>query len=301
MRRRGRLFRRGVSACCLFRFFVCGRIGWGGRGNRWYFLGREPMSTLAAGWNVLVIAGVLATIGVFQINAYVSSPTYQAKRQMAQAAEMVNGGHLKDGAGIYQGLVLRGTPEADNAAAAVNALLPGACQKGAPEEIPGVFSAAVAIARRAGKIEPATITDAGMKLVAARGMENPKAFVGVLDAISPLMLDPRPLQEERLALLQKWAQAEPANLEVIVPLAGLLQENGKAAEAKKLLMPVRDKLGDGEGARGGWGLFLGRRGTWMVRMRCCGRTCRSGLRGWIRRGRGLRGYRSSCGMRRFRI
>ncbi|MGN6370408.1 MAG: hypothetical protein ACTHN5_19305 [Phycisphaerae bacterium] len=246
--------------CVLFVPVLCLRAYRVARdGQRWWFLGRDSMSMVAKAWNVLVVVGILGGIGIVQMTAYMASPEYQAKQQMATAEGLVKGGHLAQGAKIYEGLVLRGTPQADAAAGAVKGLLTGGCQTAAPAEEAGVFSAAVAIARQTGKIEAGQITEVGMKLATARGGENPKAFVGVLDAIKPLVLDPRSLNEERLVLLQKWAAAEPGNLEVIVPLAGLMEEKGETGEAKKMLMPVKEKLGDGEGARV-LGLILAREG-----------------------------------------
>src|SRR2546423_3337568 len=64
-----------------------------------------------------------------------------------------------------------------------------------------------------------------------------------------------------LALLRKRAAAEPGNLEVIVPLASILEQQGQLDDAKKLLLPVKTQLGDGEGARV-LGTILARQGDY---------------------------------------
>jgi len=50
-------------------------------------------------------------------------------------------------------------------------------------------------------------------------------------------------------------------LDAVVPLAALLEKQDKLDDAKKLLLPFKDKLGDGEGARV-LGQILGRQGDY---------------------------------------
>ena len=75
------------------------------------------------------------------------------------------------------------------------------------------------------------------------------------------MIDTRSLDGQRLALLRKWAANDPNDLDAVGPLASILEQQGHAAEAKKLLLPVKDKLGDGEGA-GALGMILGHEGNY---------------------------------------
>lgn len=105
------------------------------------------------------------------------------------------------------------------------------------------------------------MADKGLKLVTARGATDPAGGLAVLDAVRPLVLDTRPLDAQRLPLLRQLAAAEPANLDVVVPLASLLDEQGQLDEAKKLLLPVKDQLGDGDGARV-LGTIFGREGNY---------------------------------------
>jgi len=89
----------------------------------------------------------------------------------------------------------------------------------------------------------------GLKLVAAKGDSDPQAGVALLDGLRPLTVDTRELDKSRLTLLRKWVAADPANLQALTALAALLEQQDQLAEAKKLLLPMKDKLGDGDGAR----------------------------------------------------
>jgi hypothetical protein len=61
--------------------------------------------------------------------------------------------------------------------------------------------------------------------------------------------------------LRAWAAAEPGDADVAIALASALEQAERLDEAKKLLLPIRAKLGDGEGARV-LGLILAREGDW---------------------------------------
>ena len=225
----------------------------------WYFLGREPLSSLAKGWNVVLAAAIAVTVGVVQYSIYTSSPSYKAKQQMAAAHSLVDQGHLAKAARIYQTLAVTDTDQADNAALAVRDLLANQCNQAPLADTAGVVASAVQVARRGHVISLPDVADRGLKLVAEKGDSDPRAGVAVLDAIRPLVIDTRPVDERRLALLRKRAASEPTNLDVIAPFASLLEQRGQLAEAKKLLVPMQDRIGNGEAARV-LGTILGREG-----------------------------------------
>jgi hypothetical protein len=174
---------------------------------------------------------------------------------MEGAAKSVADGHPAVAARAYQSLALRGQDEADNAAAALKSLVENPDARVPLGEEAGVFEAAAQVARRGrqGSLDRADVAARAMALAAARGSADPRDALAVLDAARPLMIDTRPLDAARLPLLRAWAAAEPSNLAAIVPLAAALidgpPDKAAAAQAKALLTPVRDRLGDGDGAR----------------------------------------------------
>lgn len=242
-----------VATWCISLLFVpvfclrAYRVAVASRG--WYFLGREPLSAFAKWWNVSLVTAICVVIVAVKYDAYTSSPAYKAQRQMAKAADAIKQGHLADGARIYQTLALAGQDESINATNAMKDLVANGCAQAPLNEAAGVFAAAAQVARRGDAIPAADVTQAGIKLVVAKGDADPRGGVALLDAIRPLVIDTRAIDARRLALLRKWAAADPGNLDCLTPLASLLEEQNDLAEAKKLLLPVKDRLGDGEGAR----------------------------------------------------
>jgi hypothetical protein len=215
----------------------------------WYFIGREPLSSFAKWCNIsLVTAIVVVALGI-QYDRYASSPAYKAHRQMAHAADLVKQGQLAQGANIYENLALAGADESSNATQAIEGLVNTGCASAPLGESAEVFSAAAQVARRGSTLAASDVAGAGMKLVADKGDADPRGGVAMLDAIRPLVIDTRAIDARRLALLRKWAAADPTNLDVLVPLASLLEQQNDLPGAKKFLLPVKDRLGDGEGAR----------------------------------------------------
>lgn len=252
-----------VSTWCFALIFVpvfclrAYRVADGPRG--WYFIGREPLSLFAKVWNISLIAAILFAIGLVKYEAYTSTPAYKAKQKMAEAQSLAEEGKLADAARIDQQLVVGGTPEAENAAKAIAELIDEPCLQAPLAEAAGVYAAASPVARQGRGLSTNDLADKGLKLVADRGATDPRSAVAILDTIRPLVVNAKAIDDQRLTLLRKWAAAEPKNVEAIAPLALILEGQGKAADAKKLLMPVKDQLGDGEGARA-LGLILGHEG-----------------------------------------
>ena len=254
-----------VSTLCVSLLFIpilglrAYRVARSARG--WYFLGREPLSKLARAWNLLLVLALGGMIGVWGYVAHTSSPAYRAARQMAEARELVDQGQLGRAAAIYQRLAAAGADQARNATTELGELLDKPCKQAPLSECAGVFSAAAQIARRDGAVPPADVVQKGLALVGERADSDPRGGLGVLDAIRPLTLDTRPIDARRLPLSRKWATAEPGNLDAACELASLLEQQNQLDEAKKLLLPFKTRLGDGEGARV-LGTILARQGDY---------------------------------------
>lgn len=215
----------------------------------WYFLGREPLSVFARVWNLILLLAVAGIIIGIQYSAYISSPAYKARQQMVAAQEQVKQNHLTQAARIYQNLVLANSEETSSATQALVALMDNQCPQAPLSESSGVYICAAAVARKAQTIPRADVADKALKLVKDKGDSDPPAALSMLETIRPFIVDTRPIDARRLLLLQKLAIAQPQNLEIIVPLASLLEKQNQLDQAKKLLMPLKDRLGDGEGAR----------------------------------------------------
>jgi hypothetical protein len=225
----------------------------------WYFLGREPLSTLARAWNLAIVLSVAATFGIVQYNNYLTTPGHHEAVLMQTAKSLVGQGHLAKAAGIYQSLAVAGGEESIAAAEAVKGLLDTQCPSAPLSECSGVFAAAAEIARKTTGLAGPDVASAGQKIVDARGDTDARSALAILDAVRPLVIDTSAIDNRRLALLNKWAAAEPNNLDAIVPLAAIHLERNELDAARKLLLPMKAQLGDGEGARV-LGLVLARQG-----------------------------------------
>lgn len=252
-----------VSTLCLALLFIpvlCLRAYRVARAREgWYFIGREPLSVVAKGWNLLLLGGIAAAIAAGVYSSHTSSPEYKAKQQMAAAREMADKGQLAQASKSCLTLMVANNGQRDSALALMKDMLDTRCPQAPLPEVVGVYGTAVEIARGDLGLSKSDLADKGLKLATARGGSDPAGGVALLDVIRPLVLDSRPIDAQRLPLLRRWAAADPGNLAAVVPLASLLEEQDQADEAKKLLLPLRDKLGDGEGARV-LGTILGREG-----------------------------------------
>jgi hypothetical protein len=225
----------------------------------WYFLGREPLSSFAKWWNISLLAAALTAAGVAQFENYSSTPEYRAKRQMSEANELASRGELAKAAATYKGLALQHTPQAAAAVSATEDLLQNKIDSAPLAEASAVIGAAADLSHQGFPIAAQKIVDKGLQIVASRGDRDPPGSLQILDQIRPLQNDTRAIDDRRLALLSAWSAKEPQNLDAVAPLAMLLSDKGDSAGAKKLLMPVKDNLGDGEGARV-LGMILAREG-----------------------------------------
>jgi tetratricopeptide (TPR) repeat protein len=255
-----------VTTWCLALLFVpvlalrAYRVVPGDKGG-WYFLGREPLSAFARAWNAIVLAAIAVTIGLVQYTTYTSTPAYRARQQMIAARKAVDEGKLAQAARTFQAVALGTTDQASEATTALKDLIDNRCDQAPLAEDAGVFECAAQVARRGRALSRDEVTAPATRLVSNRGATDPRAALAILDAVRPLVLDTRPIDDRRLPLLRKWAEKEPANLDAVVPLASVLESQGKLDDAKNLLMPVKDQLGDGEGARV-LGTLLARQGDY---------------------------------------
>ena len=144
----------------------------------WYFLGREPLSGAAKGWNIALLCGIVFIVAGLKYDAYVSSPSYKAHKQMASANELVKGGHLADGAKIYQTLAVAGADESDNATAAMKGLVDNGCAQAPLSESAGVFASAAQVARRGSAVPATDVAEQGLKLANDKGDSDPRGARG---------------------------------------------------------------------------------------------------------------------------
>ncbi|MFT5131444.1 MAG: hypothetical protein ACI8W8_005080, partial [Rhodothermales bacterium] len=87
----------------------------------WYFIGREPLSGFARGWNKLLFMLLFAVIGSGVWNGYMNSPEKVAERTLAEARSVQSAGDIIAAATAYKGLL--GGPQNTAAKAVLNEIL----------------------------------------------------------------------------------------------------------------------------------------------------------------------------------
>ncbi|HVT80888.1 MAG TPA: hypothetical protein VHM90_09540, partial [Phycisphaerae bacterium] len=215
----------------------------------WYFLGTEPLSLLAKTWNLSLVATVFVVCGYFGIQAYTSRPEYIAHKKMTQAADYAREGDLTQASHLYTQLILNNTHEAANAGEALKRVIDDRCGSSGGNQAAGVFTDAARLTANPHAYSSKDLITRGMQAADSLSGANPRGALALLAVLRELTLDPRDIDKVRLPLLQKWVASEPGNMEAAVDLASLLVEQDQFDDARKLLLPFKDKLGTGEGAR----------------------------------------------------
>jgi tetratricopeptide (TPR) repeat protein len=217
-------------------------------GGGWYFLGREPLSSLAKGWNAVVAALFLLGGGWLGWHLYTGTDDYKAGQVIARADAEAAAGGLPGAAAGYRDVALGTTSHAGEAAAKLSALLDGPVAQAEPAAAAAVLEAAAEVALAKPQALP-NVFDRGKSLAEARADADPRGAVKMLDAVAPFAEPPDVLTAPRRALLEKANAKHPDDVEVAGFLAAELLEAKELDRCEKLLTPVRDKLGSTEGAR----------------------------------------------------
>ena len=215
-----------------------------------YFVGQEPLSTLARGWNTVLVAGVISLGAVFGWNAYVSSPDYRAAKQMADAEQLAASGQPVEAAQVYRTVILGGSGQAKGAQAALRELLDELVRREKPEHAAAVLGIVIDVQRRS----PGTsiIRDPyewGASAVERFADANARGAAALLEVIAPLVGDTTALDAQRVGLLERAVAEEPEDPDLASKLAVLYEARGELDKCDELLAPHERRLGTTEGAR----------------------------------------------------
>lgn len=227
-----------------------------GEAGGWYFLGKEPLSSLARTWNAVTTVSLLTTGAGLGWNAYTSTPGFQADREIARADRLAEEGDLVGAARAYRDVALGTTDRAAKAVARILDLLPleagrspahGAGKAGTLAE---VVTIAGQVVDRPGRPDRKAVLVARATVLAAElAKTEPLAAVAVLEAAIPFASDPGPIESTGERILTSVVKKRPDDLEPVVRLAVIHERRGRAGECRALLEPRRARLGTGEGAR----------------------------------------------------
>ena len=220
-------------------------------GEGYHVLGREPLGSLARGWNMLVLASILVGGVSIGISIHTNSPEYRAGERLAvieQAADRGDieqlGKDIQDFAQAFPYQKERIKPFAHIFADKVLA-----------DTSLGLASAYSQKLLRMSDMRLLTTSKKNMRqqlvqLTLSSASNNPGSALRLLDQLEPVdPLQDDPYAKQRLDMVRDALAEDENNVSLIVRLALALEEAEQMSDVKTLLEPHADQLGKTEGAR----------------------------------------------------
>ncbi len=216
----------------------------------WYFIGKEKLSGLARTWNQLVFTGIAAAIALGMWNAHTSSQEYQDKKLAKQAAEQMEDGNVDQALKGYRDLYARRTAHADEAKAVFQEVFEKWKTKepSADHASRGELFCSIERRRKNDTLfpnMPALLVDYSQRSV----LKLPDVGMQYLDQLKSLDPKHKEIPSLHLQLLTRQNEMNPKDVDIAMKLAMLHEAKSKLDECHRILFPVKDQLGTGEGAR----------------------------------------------------
>ncbi|HSY19750.1 MAG TPA: hypothetical protein VK815_15510 [Candidatus Acidoferrales bacterium] len=217
--------------------------------NRWYFLGKEPLSSFARSWN-MAMGCLLLIVGLaVGWDIHKSSPAYQAQQEIKRAAGLMHSGQALAAAGIYR-QQLNGPSGADARTGLQGALEAVLASDRAPD-IAAAFRLLAGLPENVNQPAP-LVPDAfnrALTFVKKYAPANPAAALDIFNAAVPL--DPKnpAVPAMHIDLLQQVVAANPDDTNHVSELAVAYETDGQMEKCWALLRPYKARLGATEGAR----------------------------------------------------
>lgn len=216
----------------------------------WYFLGREPLSGLARMWNIMVLAAIVGAVGVGYWSSYTGSEAYQSARKLREAEEHQAAGRLVQAAQLYGELIQSNSSKRPEAEARFEELAGAPLQQATLADARQVADVAIQLERQTGNaVAGDQVYESCRDLAAQYAADDPEEALSLLDLITPLAFDAEAHQALRRELLEGLVAARPDDAARASQLAEIYEQAGEFERCEELLTPVKDQLGDLEGAR----------------------------------------------------
>jgi len=240
--------------CLCFIFFpvLCigaYRVADAGNGG-WYFIGKQPLSALAKGYNCLLLLAVLGLAGTATYNEYTKSPEYIAARQMETAAQELEDRKFVSAVRTYGTVALGSTSQTAPAQEAACKVYRERLDEVPPAEAVELFKFAMQREKSGAPLlalgEPFKLS---MALARKWEVSDPRKALELLDATGPAPGKDPLFDGQREELLKLAVAKHPGDLALAAQLAALLEEHKDYDGAANLLLPHQKKLADTDGAR----------------------------------------------------
>jgi hypothetical protein len=219
----------------------------------WYFIGREPLSGFARGWNKLLFITLFAVIGGSMWNAHNNTTEKVAQRTLAEAQSVQAAGDILAAAKTYKSLL--DGPLSVAATAALNQIVEVDLPSQSPANQARLLDFFVRNERSPQCQLGHDYFSIGLGYAESARESDLDAAYKMLHAIGSLaenVEDPSAYHNAYEAVLSARIAAEPDDLELLSEYAGILElrdAEGDHAKLIALLEPRRESLGTTEGAR----------------------------------------------------
>jgi tetratricopeptide (TPR) repeat protein len=218
--------------------------------NGLLILGREPISTQAVWLNIVVLLAGIVGGSAYGVHSLVTSDWYVAGRQLERAKSLAATGQIAEAADLYEELATGPTTYAPTAAERLAELAAPSEHGRSPADMAAIIRASARVIK-AGRwpSKSADLYNNGMTRVNALAASDPRGAVLILEAVSPLAPkgdEPGALARE---LLERVVASSPDDVDMVSRLAVVYEAANQLERCRKLLEPLREKLGMSEGSR----------------------------------------------------
>jgi tetratricopeptide (TPR) repeat protein len=213
----------------------------------WYFIGKQPLSGFAKGWNMLLASTLAACICMGMWTAHTHSPEYIARKHLETANTLNEEGNFKRAALEYCVVANSRTSYAAEGQAGV--------MKIAQEQMLNLpLNDALAVYGLVIPFDTCTGANAeafkrGMQLLDKHKNSDPAGSLKILTVAAPYAADAAATEKLREELLAAAITKDPADVELASQLALIYEARGELEKCEKLLASLSSKLGATEGAR----------------------------------------------------
>jgi hypothetical protein len=216
----------------------------------WYFLGKDRLSSFAASCNVgLVLLGLLFA-SILAQHAYTTSPDYQARQKLKQAAAALQAGDAPKAAGWYR-QVAEGPARTAEGRQGLSLAIEACLTNAAPEKVAAGFRVLAGLPKHLHSPEPLVpqAYQRGLAAIERFRASDPDGAVSILQQVAPFAPTNTPLRPLEMELLKAAIAAKPGNTNRVSELAVIYEEQKQLPECYALLAPYQAQLGATEGAR----------------------------------------------------
>ena len=218
-------------------------------GQQYYYLGRVPVSKTARKGSIAALTVGALAVGGIGTQTYLSSEGHKFGKTLASAEQAVDEGRYAEAMGLYKTVYDTSDSYRFEARNEIQSIMkPDVLKKTSDAELAGVLEAYNSFG-----VPPIAKIPEGVYTLAA---DRVKSEEGDKDARHKLLHAAQGFNSEGedfsaldSALVKSIYAADPTNIQAATETAQPFFEVGDYAQVKQILGPVKDNLGDSEGAR----------------------------------------------------